>query len=138
MATRLNSRKGEGSTPTGRGERREVRSKAENTAPVRPKTDSPVALSGKATEPLSLIAPKKKDIKNAEKGKVSKLRALAPITVRTSAAPQESKISPPHVEGEGSPAEGNVSASKILHIKPPLSENLLKNLASSRFRSSMI
>src|SRR5207253_7393175 len=104
MATRLNSRKGEGSTPAGRGESRKACSEAGNTAPVRPKTDSPVALSGKTMEPLSLIAPKKKDTKNAEKGKLSKLRPLVPITARTSAAPQESKISPPHAEGEGTPA----------------------------------
>ncbi|ALJ56338.1 Translation initiation factor IF-2 [Candidatus Xiphinematobacter sp. Idaho Grape] len=121
MATRLNSRKGEGGTPTGRGGHRAVCSEAEHTAaPVRPKTDSPVAPSGKATEPLSLIVPERKDTKNAEREKVSKLRPLAPITARTSAASQESKISPSHVEEEGTPAEGNFPASKVLHIKPPI------------------
>jgi translation initiation factor IF-2 len=115
MATRINSRKGEGGTPAGRGEHRVARSEAENTAaPVRPQTGGPVAPSGKATEPLSLIVPERKDTKNADK-----LRPLAPITARTSAAPQEVKISPPHVE-EDTPVEGNFPASKVLHIKPPI------------------
>jgi len=119
MATRLNSRKGEesGSSSSGKEGRKVATFRTGDAVPVRPKVDSPA--SAKAVEPLSLITPKKKG-EDTEKGKVSKRRPLAPIAAGISASPQESKISQPHTDGEGAPTEGSVSASKILHIKPPI------------------